>query len=146
MLLRFLPLIWFDFLLSIPWHSDIFYIFKYFIIHIHHKPFCFQSGLWIHFSASFWLLWGCAGQYIVGHLFLLSYRSTLFILPERVHCMQTTDRFLLLFMWLGFSTSSVNTLSTYCCWGRFLFLVFFWIMVVFFLSSIRVWLLFVSIY
>ena len=37
----------------------------------YHLPLCRQFFPWLYFPTSFWILYGCAGLYIVGHLFLL---------------------------------------------------------------------------
>ena len=69
--------------------------------------------------------------YRVGHLFLLFPCGILFVLSEVVCCIQGSIIFLLLYMWFGFSTLKVNTLSVYCCKRWFLFWRSFRINVVF---------------
>ena len=43
----------------------------------YYQLFCSQSIPWLHFLASFWVLWGCAGLEIVVHLSPLSLDSIL---------------------------------------------------------------------
>ena len=81
-------------------------------------------------SASFWLLWGCAGLYIIDHLFFLFPCNILFALPKKFHGKWASNKVLLLFERWRFSTKSINTFSV-IHWRRWSLFGSFWICIVF---------------
>ena len=72
------------------------------------------------FSASFCSLLECADQCTVYHLFLLFRCGIHSVLRKTVLALLASNRFSPLFVQLRYSTSWVDTLSIYSCWGCFL--------------------------